>query len=609
MKTVIFSDFFDKRLANSDGILIALNPEAEDSFQKAGLKFKSASDYGVSVDMNRGLASAMREWWSKEFEPGRCFKSAFSYYGLSLSWVLGDWLLGTTPYSDSLINTFEFIELIEKVLKVEGPENVILVSNDEKKIEIFGQINGINKTVIKGRRNPGKKSRILMHYCWLGRCLYRMGLPINRDSSSPNFKIVSFVAKRLGYVNEGGLVRLTNAADAVFDAMTDKDGYQFISVGPKYKEDKKIIQHVFLEKYMKLHDIFSSKHEQAYLDGRWKAAKPRLKNIFYYKKFNIWASVEGDMDFFFSTFLFRIILEMRMIRNCLRAENPDLVIHDDAPNIRGMQITAVTRNMKIKNLALQHSGAMMPWVTSLLEKADADQNDALSFPFPDRITVHGGRNKTFLVRESKYRPEMIDITGDPRYDKLSEVTKNFDRNTICQHLGLNANKEIILFAPSTDYSSGEKKIFSEIFFRAAKKAGSQIVVKLHPREKEKGVYENESKIVGRRVIFTDYDISKLIYISDAVVSTFSSVNLEAVLLGRPSIILDPFRLYRKINLFGAVYCACSEGDLNNIFKKIPDKIKNRNISRKRFIHNLYYKLDGKACERIANVIKDMVKGD
>ncbi len=593
MKTIVLMDFPLEK--GTDGMIIPLSGEAEEMLREKKISYTEPGKYKSGIGIDRKFVDDIRKFWDSD-----CVKGLFyeKNYGFSLSWIVEDWLLGTTPYCESIINILDFIAFLGEVIRKESPDKIVLVSRNAEKISVCRQIKNCEFLDV-GRDKNRMRLKSTRHRLFVYRSVLRRIK--RRKGEKEGIKILSFAAKRLRVLC--GEPR--NVMDAVFDYFPEKEKYRLVIADFSARRyEKGSVSCVPVEDYLKISDIRFAKKSSREIRKRWEFLKTTVRDEFMFRGFDLYEVIAPKLDFFFSNFLERVFIEMRMFENAILQENPVLIINDDAPNIRGIEIAAVARTHGTKNLALQHGGMIGNWITNMLTEGEADQKSAYSFPLPDFMTSHGMNDKKFMNRTTKIKGAAIFNVGDPQYDFLFGAELN--SKDIRSKFKI-PERKTILFAPSTDNPSSEKARIAGIVSSAVRRLGAQVIVKLHPREKEGNIYSNVMKGLPN-IIFIDQKIRethKLIAVSDVVISDYSSVGLEAVLLKKPSIMVDPFGKYKNINYYGAILNVSSGRELENALRRILDvRLK---MPRKKFIENFYFRDDGMACKRIADVIYRLVR--
>jgi UDP-N-acetylglucosamine 2-epimerase len=100
-----------------------------------------------------------------------------------------------------------------------------------------------------------------------------------------------------------------------------------------------------------------------------------------------------------------------------------------------------------------------------------------------------------------------------------------------------------------------------------------------------------------------------LYVCDLMITRGSTTGMEAVALNKPVIVLD---LTHKSDVIGYVKEGVALGvykaeDLKPTIEKLLRDDSEIAKNRERYIEKYLYKVDGKATERVVNVIEEMIK--
>lgn len=146
------------------------------------------------------------------------------------------------------------------------------------------------------------------------------------------------------------------------------------------------------------------------------------------------------------------------------------------------------------------------------------------------------------------KPTAINIIGDPRYDHFFDLKKNFNRSEIYQKLNLgNLTKKIILlvsFRPCPQLTLEEKRDFFLLASNAVKEIPNAVLVaKPHPTEKRHLLVEQLRQWGITNVSVSDnqtVELAEILLASSIVAITWSMTGLEAIMLDRPIVIINPY---------------------------------------------------------------------
>ncbi|MBN2602740.1 MAG: CDP-glycerol glycerophosphotransferase family protein [Candidatus Thermoplasmatota archaeon] len=234
-----------------------------------------------------------------------------------------------------------------------------------------------------------------------------------------------------------------------------------------------------------------------------------------------------------------------------------------------------------------------------------------SILFADKMAISGEATKKILTNKCKINPERLVITGCPVYDKLVNAHKFFNKRQIIINLKLIENKKIIVFT-TENLSENENKRLANIVCKSLKNfTNTQLIIKVHPGETDLKIYKNIAKKVGIdfRVI-RDINIYEILYISDILITYFSATGLEAMILKKPVITLNPFGGTDPVGYAtsGATLIARTVKELKNSISIVLNE--NQAITTliekmKQYVYKQSYKQDGMATKRVADLIEEM----
>lgn len=408
--------------------------------------------------------------------------------------------------------------------------------------------------------------------------------------------------------------------DTFFDSITNelkRRDYEIVTVYPlgysisgvktmvdKLKRKKEITHKVF-NVYWSIRIWKKTYDARRYFRNIWKSILEKNEEFIGLRKYRL------ELSFYFNSFFERIVKTIEMAKELIEKEDPDLILIIDEYGVFGRALVVAGKLKKIPTLAIQHGniglGCMYP-------KGGISVYGSVKTPYcpiPDKTAVFGRYCYDLLTKMSAYPSSSVVITGQPRYDVLALADRVFDREKFCSRFNLNPDKKIVLVATENlPILVGEASLRS-VLMALKTLRGLQIVVKPHPREKgewyKKVVKEENVEAV---VLPKVADTLEALYVCDLLVASFSTVITEAIILGKPSVTVhlseskDPAPYYKDVTL--RVY---TEEDLvpairNALYhEKTREKLKK---AGKKFVLEHAYKQDGKATERVANVIEEMI---
>lgn len=250
--------------------------------------------------------------------------------------------------------------------------------------------------------------------------------------------------------------------------------------------------------------------------------------------------------------------------------------------------------------------------------------------YPSKLTVWGEAAKKEYIKRG-IASDRIVITGQPRFDYYYGLEKSNVFSGV-------SGKKILLYATQplwkelSRFSEGEKVVKDtfDIVYRICQKLNLQLACKLHPSDKP-DFYNRDGVIIVEETgsksdnykkwyCNTGYDpevddIKRLGYIllsSDIVVTMFSTVGLEAMILNRPVIFLDIAGYSRKEPVSRALFESAkfsfvdTETKFEEMVKMYLEKPEIHRDLEKKVVYDFAYMQDGKASERVVSAIEGLL---
>lgn len=232
-----------------------------------------------------------------------------------------------------------------------------------------------------------------------------------------------------------------------------------------------------------------------------------------------------------------------------------------------------------------------------------------------KMAVDGEYTKNLFIKQGVNSSKLV-VTGQPRYDIITQG--EFNKESIYNQLAIPDDKGIIVlatqwFVEDKTWKAKERTEFIISVVKAVKEfPDKQLVIKLHPIENVKDYEKILNEIDSNTILCKDINIYGLIYASEILMTVSSTTALEAMILGKPVIIVDftnkPIpTIYAECGAAVGVY---NEADLAPTIEKVlysqkvQRELKN---NRKKFVYEHAYKIDGQASKRVVDLIKLMIE--
>jgi len=235
----------------------------------------------------------------------------------------------------------------------------------------------------------------------------------------------------------------------------------------------------------------------------------------------------------------------------------------------------------------------------------------------DFISVTGNHARDKLLK-FKVPLKRIRVLGDPRYDYFKQLEKKFSRSKIYKQLHINdLNKKIVLLIsdrPNAHFPKEEKRDIFLLLSKAVKSIDQAVlIVKPHPTEKRFRVLEELKQWGITNAIVSDnnqLELFDLLKASSVIVTAWSMTGLEAMILNRPVMIVNPYlKNYDKFIPYVKNSAAIQVSSVKEATNSLQILIDQRHPQTKKLlqagqIFSQYYvkKPDGKVSQKIANLI-------
>lgn len=207
--------------------------------------------------------------------------------------------------------------------------------------------------------------------------------------------------------------------------------------------------------------------------------------------------------------------------------------------------------------------------------------------------------RKFKTLSEKYKHFLVVETG---WSKVDEILKPFNKKEICERLGVDPSKKIILYAPtfSPRFKSSSKIL---PFIENMPGNDEKWIIKFHDLVNPKDVVKFSHLQQKSFLLYTSPDITPLLQISDVLISDASSVVYEFILLDKPVITIDSkVRLGKGINIT----------DISQLRSAIDHSIadpEDFSIGRKKTIDQIHPYRDTRNSERVLNAVESVLKSE
>jgi hypothetical protein len=336
----------------------------------------------------------------------------------------------------------------------------------------------------------------------------------------------------------------------------------------------------------------------------WKSlsASPEFKDLFKFQGEDISPRLNPFFKYYFHTVLPRKIKLISMTKTLLDNLKPSLILAQNESAGWEKILISEANKRNIKTIALQHG-----IIYKLHEGYFHTQHTNSSFP--DLTLVYGPEVERVLYKNN-YPKNSVKAIGQPRYDKLVYYqNKKVIANFLKKH-NLSSDKKLFLLATQPVEEKVRRELFKNTIeiFKSLKDI--QLIIKPHPAETNLDFYKKTLQNTNSNAILLEGkdDTFEAIASSDYFATMTSTVALEAMMFKKPLFIFN-FSNYGGASDWvkqGAAIKISSVEQGKETLKRYlnnSQEIKTLLKNQSTFLKKNYYKLDGKATERLYNLIK------
>jgi hypothetical protein len=319
------------------------------------------------------------------------------------------------------------------------------------------------------------------------------------------------------------------------------------------------------------------------------------------------------------------IIDIYCFSNAIDKIKPAVMLTSCDYCTMGRIATIIGNKKGVTTMALQH-GVISDthWGYIFYNSEKATYTSAIDLrPIPRYTLLYGSKYKDILINNSSYDPDSLIVTGQPRYNNFNNIINSMDKELFIKKNNLK-RPLIVWTTQAHGLSEIENKRNIECFSNLLKyNSNINLFIKPHPGETDLFTYRplvkyqnvTLSKDINLYELFQNVTLSKdinlyeLLYACDLMITRHSTTAMEAVALNKPVIILnlsgepDPVE-YVKEGVALGVY---AEKDLKPTIEKLLKDDSELAKNRKIYIEKYLYKIDGKATERVVDLITQMVE--
>jgi hypothetical protein len=619
-----------KKMAKDHGcvVVVALDHNAQKKFEQNGIMPKSSRDYLTAEaydNIDKAAFSFAKKWYNLTN-----LTELVTYSGISLG------SLAEYDLSLFLVGLIKDVESTKTAIETEKPTRIVAVhdNNSAKNVSIvIANLQKIPIQYLKSSKISQFKYRILKNAVPIS---FRLaGLPLKLEIPRLIFRFLISTTNHLekliikiqlikqpkkkdstAYRNKILMLnfKITDYCSLIKALKNDdKNGILIInSLKPLAWDNGAIKALTTMDLQYRLLTDYSTKEiknkiseAKKWLANSWHILKDSesFKKTFTYQEIPLWNLLEDEFFYLFSTYFEDLIKYVEVMKFMINHEKVNIVVSWNDVLKFEKTVALVCRDLKIPTIVIQHgvTGHHIGYVPVT----------------SDKMAVWGDIAKNWFINYG-VDPDKLVITGNPRFDSLSQKQVDGKKYAVYHDLKLDSNKGFFVYATqpiSAGFISRETEKVNELAFRALLKAmeefpNKQLVIKLHPIDDGKLI----RRIVGEQKAKMDIAVTKnvnlynLLRLTDLLIAIDSTVALEAMLLNKPVVLIN---LDKRSNIYLESGAAIGVEEPQNIAPTIKEVLfgtaeKALEKERKKFVYDYAFKQDGQASKRISDLIEQMV---
>lgn len=385
-----------------------------------------------------------------------------------------------------------------------------------------------------------------------------------------------------------------------------KEHFELVVIGSRYRAQQEKFKKqglIFVEDFF--HHVLAKENKQdvRIMAQKLKQARSilagKLQDFYPYRRSLFMRELNSFFIWEFRSLIRQIIAAEKIISKV----KPDIIVSGDDCDPRARVYFLMGKAKGIPSLLIQQG----------LTAANAVEWLFLSV---DKAAVFGNYTKRLLVRLGVEEKKLI-VTGQPRFDHLVRNDQKDAKERVVKAIRIPFGRKIILFtsqpnAPAAFFSETVRRKAIETIYRlAAELKDAVLVVKPHPDERSKFHHQLGKKLKQYNVFITQKraNTQDLIKACDILITFHSTTALEAILAGKPVIIVN---FFGNDKLFyvesGAAIEACSQKEAQEKIKAVlcdENTQQELRVGRESFVNECIFNADGKATQRLINLMQEM----
>lgn len=621
------------RARHEEGALLLLwDGERSATFDAAGIPYRSAATLTAAAqdEIDEAAMAWTKDWGRRPLLDGRSFRELFAWKGVSLWWFAELYLHHSTdaPRHVRVIETVHRILDAETPDEVEtiglAPEDTLLVErtctargvlfHGPRRLTRYPSARKVAAVVRESRWNAAKSLLTAAKARLAGTPAPPPGAP------APTALFLSHAAFWKART-EGPAGEYEHYFDRVIPAAAEHGLRPFVvAVGPRAAFRRRGPRdqvadwlrfaadgpYVHINRYSDPRVHREVRRATAMIREGWERLRglPALLEAFSHRGVAFADLAEHDLA---ATMLLQLPWAVRCFEEMsavLASVRPAVVCLYAESSGWGRAAVAACRAASVPTVAIQH-GIVYPKYYS--QRHAADEADV---PVPDATALFGASARRLLVHLGHPRPDSLALTGSPRFDELLERARTCDREALRRRFGAADGQPLLAvasrFRAIRDTHSAIGSALPALV-ASVRAIGARCVVKPHPAESPdeyRGAIGADDPAIS--VLPSTADLLDLLIAADALATVESLSAVEALVVGRPVVILNmPTHLGALVDA-GVALGVEAGADPEDALRLALTDAETRNAlqhARALYLDELALGVDGQATRRIVELLR------
>lgn len=622
-----------RRLAGEDVALVAWDSRAAEALGRAGIGHRLLSDWVDAAGRERAAEAAIawtKEWGRRPVLDGKPFRDLLEWKGVSLWWFAELYLHHCTeaPRFVRLVETFH------RLLEATAPEEVEAVGLPPAEALLLARTCTARRVLFHGPAGRPRRRGVLavsLRSRWntvktflgAGKAAL-LGPPRPRGEKERAL----FLSHAAFWRTRAGTAGTEEWYEHYFDRLIPEVAARgileplVVAVGPRAAFRRRGAgsrlrdwlalpgaggPYVPINRHASFAAFGAVRRATAEIRRLWRRLRksPGLRQAFSHRGVGFADLAE---EAFAGTMLLQLPWAVRSFEEVsatLAAARPAVLCLYAESSGWGRAALAACRAAGVPTVAMQH-GILYPGYYSYLHAED--EGDC---PRPDRTAVFGEAARRFLVEEGRYAPGSLVVTGSPRFDALVEASSRWDRQALRARHGVGEDERLLVvasrFRPITETHEAIGAEFPALVRAVEALPGVRCLVKPHPAEPASPYAQEVRRQASARVAVLPGSASllELLHAADALVTVESLSAVEALVLGRPVVVLSMPSHLRALVDAGAALGVVAGGDPAPALRSVLfDEETRRRLeaARQAYVSDVAQGVDGGATARILDLV-------